>query len=196
MFDDLRRNFVMNPQNGLSIKPFKRCHANRESDQELVKLTQYLLDIARLDDLSTLDHKHWESFANVKRRRHDQNTCAWSSHVLCQFVCSCSWSGYSILSILLNIFVFLYYGHMLWTLWFRVENDEGLISRLVQQLLREIVLKPNLIESWKIKNYFKQANIWVFSFYTLQGDDYCWVVVVKKCSLFKKFVQLRVAFPI
>lgn len=71
MFDDLRRNFVMNPQNGLAIKPFKRCHANRESDQELVKLTHYLLDIARLDDLSTLDHKNWESFGNVKRRRHD-----------------------------------------------------------------------------------------------------------------------------
>lgn len=71
MFDDLRRNFVMNPQNGLTIKPFKRCHANRESDQELVKLTQYLLDIARLDDICTLDHKNWESFGNVKRRRHD-----------------------------------------------------------------------------------------------------------------------------
>lgn len=61
----------MNPQNGLAIKPFKRCHANRESDQELVKLTKYLLAIARLDDISTLDHKNWESFANVKRRRHD-----------------------------------------------------------------------------------------------------------------------------
>uniref|UniRef100_A0A2N9HQH9 protein-serine/threonine phosphatase n=1 Tax=Fagus sylvatica TaxID=28930 RepID=A0A2N9HQH9_FAGSY len=72
MFDDLRRNFVMNPQNGLVIKPFKKAHASRDSDQELVKLTQYLLAIAELDDLSTLNHNHWERFTedNVKRRRH------------------------------------------------------------------------------------------------------------------------------
>ncbi|KAA8545493.1 hypothetical protein F0562_020277 [Nyssa sinensis] len=72
MFDDLRRNFVMNPRNGLTIKPFRKAHANRDSDQELVKLTQYLLAIADLDDLSLLDHKYWESFNedNFKRRRH------------------------------------------------------------------------------------------------------------------------------
>lgn len=62
----------MNPQNGLKIKPFKRAHANRDSDQELVKLTQYLLAIADLDDLTTLDHNSWELFNedNAKRRRH------------------------------------------------------------------------------------------------------------------------------
>ncbi|CAH9130735.1 unnamed protein product [Cuscuta epithymum] len=72
MFDDLRRNFVMNPQNGLTIKPFKKAHANRSTDQELMKLTQYLLAIADLDDLSGLNHKDWESYNedNVKRRRH------------------------------------------------------------------------------------------------------------------------------
>jgi len=72
MFDDLRRNFVMNPQNGLIIRPFRKAHANRDSDQELVKLTQYLLAIAELDDLSVLDHRSWESYIEdgVKRRRH------------------------------------------------------------------------------------------------------------------------------
>ncbi|GLT86291.1 hypothetical protein SLE2022_044370 [Rubroshorea leprosula] len=72
MFDDLRRNFVMNPQNGLTIKPFRKAHANRDTDQELVKLTQYLLAIAELDDLSSLDHNNWQSFTedNAKRRRH------------------------------------------------------------------------------------------------------------------------------
>ncbi|KAL0365027.1 UNVERIFIED_CONTAM: Ubiquitin-like domain-containing CTD phosphatase [Sesamum angustifolium] len=72
MFDDLRRNFVMNPRNGLTIKPFRKAHANRDSDQELVKLTQYLLAIAELDDLSALDHRNWESFNEdgFKRRRH------------------------------------------------------------------------------------------------------------------------------
>ncbi|GAV61201.1 ubiquitin domain-containing protein/NIF domain-containing protein [Cephalotus follicularis] len=72
MFDDLRRNYVMNPQNGLVIKPFRKAYANRDSDRELVKLTQYLLAIAELDDLSTLDHANWEFLTddNVKRRRH------------------------------------------------------------------------------------------------------------------------------
>ncbi|CAL1352621.1 unnamed protein product [Linum trigynum] len=72
MFDDLRRNFVMNPQNGLTIKPFRKAHANRDSDQELVKLTEYLLAIAELDDISTLDHSKWKYYAEdgSKRRRH------------------------------------------------------------------------------------------------------------------------------
>ncbi|EPS69935.1 hypothetical protein M569_04827 [Genlisea aurea] len=71
MFDDLRRNFVMNPQNGLKIKPFRKAHSNRSSDRELVKLTEYLLDIAEMDDLSGLDHNKWESFyeESFKRRR-------------------------------------------------------------------------------------------------------------------------------
>ncbi|KAJ6711327.1 UBIQUITIN-LIKE DOMAIN-CONTAINING CTD PHOSPHATASE 1 [Salix purpurea] len=72
MFDDLRRNFVMNPRNGLVIKPFRKAHANRDNDQELVKLTRYLLAIAEIDDLSVLDHKNWEFYAegNTKNRRH------------------------------------------------------------------------------------------------------------------------------
>ncbi|XP_050376567.1 ubiquitin-like domain-containing CTD phosphatase [Argentina anserina] len=71
MFDDLRRNFVMNPQNGLIIKPFRKAHSSRDTDDELIKLTSYLLAIAELDDLSALDHNLWQSFTedNVKRRR-------------------------------------------------------------------------------------------------------------------------------
>jgi len=70
MFDDLRRNFVMNPQNGLVIRPFRKAHLNRSTDQELVGLTQYLLAIAELDDLSHLDHKKWESYTEqVLRQR-------------------------------------------------------------------------------------------------------------------------------
>lgn len=62
----------MNPQNGLTIKPFKKAHLNRSTDQELVRLTHYLLAIAELSDLSSLDHSRWESFSedNVKRPRH------------------------------------------------------------------------------------------------------------------------------
>ncbi|RWR85317.1 ubiquitin-like domain-containing protein [Cinnamomum micranthum f. kanehirae] len=72
MFDDLRRNFVMNPQNGLTIRPFRKAHLNRSKDKELVRLTEYLLAIAELSDLSSLDHSRWEAFSedNVKRPRH------------------------------------------------------------------------------------------------------------------------------
>ncbi|XP_020085287.1 ubiquitin-like domain-containing CTD phosphatase isoform X1 [Ananas comosus] len=79
MFDDLRRNFVMNPQNGLVIRPFKKAHLNRSSDRELVKLTQYLLTIADLPDFSQLDHSRWEIFTedNTKRRRHRTRRAKW-----------------------------------------------------------------------------------------------------------------------
>ncbi|KAL6043407.1 hypothetical protein STEG23_007987 [Scotinomys teguina] len=62
MFDDIGRNFLMNPQNGLKIRPFMKAHLNRDKDKELVKLTQYLKEIAKLDDFLELNHKYWERF--------------------------------------------------------------------------------------------------------------------------------------
>ncbi|XP_068709283.1 ubiquitin-like domain-containing CTD phosphatase 1 [Montipora foliosa] len=62
IFDDLRRNFLMNPQNGLKIRPFREAHKNRHKDKELLKLAKYLKRIARLDDFSSLNHKYWESY--------------------------------------------------------------------------------------------------------------------------------------
>uniref|UniRef100_A0A673A118 Ubiquitin-like domain-containing CTD phosphatase 1 n=1 Tax=Sphaeramia orbicularis TaxID=375764 RepID=A0A673A118_9TELE len=47
MFDDIGRNFLMNPQNGLKIRPFMKAHLNREKDRELYKLAQYLKEIAK-----------------------------------------------------------------------------------------------------------------------------------------------------
>ncbi|ROJ62556.1 Ubiquitin-like domain-containing CTD phosphatase 1 [Anabarilius grahami] len=60
MFDDIGRNFLMNPQNGLKIRPFMKAHLNREKDKELYKLSLYLKEIAKLEDFSGLNHKHWE----------------------------------------------------------------------------------------------------------------------------------------
>jgi len=60
MFDDLGRNFLMNPANGLKIRPFKHAHTNRATDRELVKLAKYLKKIAILQKFDHLDHKHWE----------------------------------------------------------------------------------------------------------------------------------------
>ncbi|KAJ8983826.1 hypothetical protein NQ317_008952 [Molorchus minor] len=42
MFDDVRRNFIMNPKNGLRIRPFREAHLNRDKDKELLRLAKYL----------------------------------------------------------------------------------------------------------------------------------------------------------
>ena len=60
MFDDVSRNFLLNPFNGLKIRPFKRAHLTRTTDQELVYLRQYLMMIASYPDFSELDHRYWE----------------------------------------------------------------------------------------------------------------------------------------
>ena len=67
MFDDIGRNFLMNPQNGLKIRPFMKAHLNRDKDKELVKLTQYLKEIAKLDDFLELNHKYWERCLSKKQ---------------------------------------------------------------------------------------------------------------------------------
>lgn len=63
MFDDIRRNFLMNPKSGLRIKPFSQCHLNRDKDKELLKLATYLKNIAEhCDDFNKLNHKKWENY--------------------------------------------------------------------------------------------------------------------------------------
>lgn len=62
MFDDIRRNFLMNPKSGLRIRPFRQAHFNRETDRELLKLSKYLKDIADCDDFNKLNHRKWESY--------------------------------------------------------------------------------------------------------------------------------------
>ena len=37
-----------------------KAHLNRDKDKELLKLTQYLKEIANLDDFLDLNHKYWE----------------------------------------------------------------------------------------------------------------------------------------
>lgn len=62
MFDDLRRNFLMNPENGLRIQPYKNAHLNREKDKELLKLSVYLKKISKLSSFDQLDHKYWSDY--------------------------------------------------------------------------------------------------------------------------------------
>jgi len=63
MFDDLRRNFLMNPGSGLKIRAFRNAHQNRDKDRELLKLTEYLLKIKDVEDFETLDHRKWERYS-------------------------------------------------------------------------------------------------------------------------------------
>lgn len=68
MFDDIRRNFIMNPKNGLKIRPFMEAHLNRHKDDELLKLSRYLKDLAEnCNDFSSVNHKHWERYKPKKR---------------------------------------------------------------------------------------------------------------------------------
>ncbi|XP_022249247.1 ubiquitin-like domain-containing CTD phosphatase 1 isoform X3 [Limulus polyphemus] len=67
MFDDIRRNFLMNPHNGLKIKPFREAHLNREKDNELLKLSKYLKHLAAVEDISQVKHKYWESTSTASK---------------------------------------------------------------------------------------------------------------------------------
>lgn len=69
MFDDIRRNFLMNPQNGLRIRAFRDAHQNRDKDRELLYLAQYLKDIAPLEDMSHLNHRSWEKYRPSKKHK-------------------------------------------------------------------------------------------------------------------------------
>lgn len=63
MFDDIRRNFLMNPQSGLKIKAFRQAHLSRDKDTELLKLKKYLKEIAtHCNDFTKLNHRKWEKF--------------------------------------------------------------------------------------------------------------------------------------
>uniref|UniRef100_A0A3Q2D0C8 Ubiquitin-like domain-containing CTD phosphatase 1 n=1 Tax=Cyprinodon variegatus TaxID=28743 RepID=A0A3Q2D0C8_CYPVA len=70
MLDSAAMITVHTPKRGVvEIRPFMKAHLNREKDRELSKLAQYLKEIAKLDDLSGLNHKHWERYLS-KRQQH------------------------------------------------------------------------------------------------------------------------------
>lgn len=73
MFDDLGRNFLMNPQSGLKIRPFRNAHTSRATDRELVHLSRYLSAIAKLDDFTSLNHNKWEKFLREQRENDEQD---------------------------------------------------------------------------------------------------------------------------
>lgn len=72
MFDDLRRNFLLNPESGLRIKAFRNALTDGKTDAELPKLASYLLAIAEEDSFKGLDHRKWKHYGEgSKKRRKD-----------------------------------------------------------------------------------------------------------------------------
>jgi ubiquitin-like domain-containing CTD phosphatase 1 len=67
MFDDLRRNFLMNPANGLKITACRDMPSIRGTDRELLHLACYLAAARRLPSLTGLRHSRWRDFL---RREH------------------------------------------------------------------------------------------------------------------------------
>lgn len=60
MIDDLRRNFVMNPHNGVRIQPCRSLPVMRASDVELLRLRDYLLSLTGVSDVSDVSHSGWQ----------------------------------------------------------------------------------------------------------------------------------------
>lgn len=59
--DDLGRNFALNPRQGLKISAFRDAHTPRAmADRELDDLAKYLLHVASIEDMETLNHKDWK----------------------------------------------------------------------------------------------------------------------------------------
>ena len=77
--DDLSRNFVLNPKNGIKIHAFKvilpnsfyffkfkiktknqNAPTSRANDKELLFLRKYLTDLANSDDLTKQSHDNWK----------------------------------------------------------------------------------------------------------------------------------------
>ncbi|VDD83026.1 unnamed protein product [Mesocestoides corti] len=69
MFDDVRRNFAMNPDSGLRIHSYRDANVNYATDKELYYLADYLELIAQREtDFQRLNHDKWASYVEKHRR--------------------------------------------------------------------------------------------------------------------------------
>ena len=69
MFDDCRRNFVLNPQSGLRIRAYKNAAQAAATDRELVHLSRYLTLLRFVDDFTELDHRKWEKYVAQNQKK-------------------------------------------------------------------------------------------------------------------------------
>ncbi|XP_059478497.1 uncharacterized protein LOC132198448 [Neocloeon triangulifer] len=61
IIDDIRENFLMNPQSGLAIRKFN----NQKNDEELKKLAKYLKKISSRGSFKNLEHSNWEKLSKI-----------------------------------------------------------------------------------------------------------------------------------
>ncbi len=72
MFDDLRRNFILNKKQGLVIKPFRRATTSGRSDEEFLRLKPYMAVLAEMDSFDDMDHDNWKRFLSAQAFGHER----------------------------------------------------------------------------------------------------------------------------
>ncbi|QRV73126.1 NLI interacting factor-like phosphatase [Ceratobasidium sp. AG-Ba] len=73
--DDLGRNFVLNPGEGIKISAFKLDGTlEAQNDRELEKLGRYLVWLASHPDFRSVDHKNWKKVARALKESAERGT--------------------------------------------------------------------------------------------------------------------------
>lgn len=63
MIDDIERNFVCNPLNGIVIKPFRDGPTKQNTDRELYRLKDFLLKIEKMESFEGINlNQEWKNF--------------------------------------------------------------------------------------------------------------------------------------
>ena len=62
MFDDLRRNFILNKKQGLVVKPFRNATTTGRGDREFSRLKRYVAVLAGMDSFDEMDHESWKKY--------------------------------------------------------------------------------------------------------------------------------------
>ncbi|VDL61148.1 unnamed protein product [Hymenolepis diminuta] len=89
MFDDVRRNFAMNPGSGLRIHSYRDANVNFAEDRELKHLADYLELIAKREpDFQRLNHDKWSQYLEKHRRHLSANQKRTSSDEATEENCS------------------------------------------------------------------------------------------------------------
>ena len=61
MLDDLRRNFILNKQQGLVIKPFRNATTSGRDDREFRRLKEYFTILGQLNSFEDCNHDEWKT---------------------------------------------------------------------------------------------------------------------------------------
>ncbi|KAB5596234.1 Cysteine desulfurase NFS1 [Ceratobasidium theobromae] len=74
--DDLSRNFVLNPGEGIKISAFQLDGTlESQNDRELEKLGRYLVWLACHSDFKEVDHKNWKKVARALKENSEPSSC-------------------------------------------------------------------------------------------------------------------------